>query len=105
MFRKKKEQSTISTKKYFKHIFVCFLAAAAAVSGQQGHQGQQLVAGQQLNSMIPASQAPTLNMMLQGMNQNMPGHAPHHTLQSPSNSTGHGFLLLQQPGIPGMYIK
>ena len=84
---------------------MCFLAAAAAVSGQQGHQGQQLVAGQQLNSMIPASQAPTLNMMLQGMNQNMPGHAPHHTLQSPSNSTGHGFLLLQQPGIPGMYIK
>ena len=79
--------------------FSLFLAAAAAVSGQS-HQGQQLVAGQQLNSIIPASQAPTLNMMLQGMNQNMPGHAPHHTLPSPSNSTG-GFLLLQQPGIPG----
>ena len=80
-------------------LFFLFLAAAAAVSGQS-HQGQQLVAGQQLNSIIPASQAPTLNMMLQGMNQNMPGHAPHHTLPSPSNSTG-GFLLLQQPGIPG----
>ena len=88
-------------KKVAKFELLFFLAAAAAVSGQN-HQGQQLVAGQQLNSMIPASQAPTLNMMLQGMNQNITGHAQHHTLQSPSNSTAqHGFLLLQQPGIPG----
>ncbi len=69
------------------------LAAAAAASGQAG--GHQ--------AMIPASvsQAPTLNMMLQGINQAIAG--PHHTLPSPSNSAGHGFLLLQQPQPgPGM---
>ena len=53
-----------------------------------------------MNSMIPASQAPTINMMLQGMASHQ-GMGPHgHTLPSPSNS-GAGFLLLQQPGIPG----
>ena len=87
----------------FTYTLLNLTAAAAAVSGQN-HQGQQLVAGQQLNSMIPASQAPTLNMMLQGMNQNMPGHAQHHTLQSPSTSHQQGFLLLQQPGIPGKIV-
>jgi len=50
--------------------------------------------------MIPASQAPTINMMLQGMAASHQGMGPHHTLPSPSNS-GAGFLLLQQPGIPG----
>ena len=55
-----------------------------------------------MNSMIPASQAPTINMMLQGMASHQ-GMGPHgHTLPSPSNSGAQGFLLLQQPaGIPG----
>ena len=60
------------------------IAAAAVATGQAGPQGQQLVAaGQPMNSMIPASQAPTINMMIQGMaNQGM----GHHTLPSPSSS-------------------
>merc|ERR1712223_2179786 len=60
------------------------IAAAAVATGQAGPQGQQLVAaGQPMNSMIPASQAPTINMMIKGMaNQGM----GHHTLPSPSSS-------------------
>ncbi len=49
---------------------------------------------QQLRSDL---QGPTLNMMLQGMQAAAAAQGMPHTLQSPPNSAGPGFLLL-----PGM---